>query len=115
MRTWLTRAAIALAAALTLAAVWEHLPGVTPNRLILYPVLLFPYALYALMTRGRGPHIAVLLGGVLFLAGLWVWVLLQGPASGVPSLLSAVVTHLIASTVIGITGLLVGRRTRVNP
>lgn len=110
MRTWLTRAAILVAAVLTLAAVWEQLPGMSANRLILYPVLLFPYGLYAVMTRGRGPHLAVLLGGVLFLAGLWLWVLLQGS----PSLLSAVVTHLIASTVIGITATLLGRRARVK-
>jgi uncharacterized membrane protein YjjB (DUF3815 family) len=110
MHTWLLRAAIAIAAVLTLVAVWEQLPGTSANRLILYPVLLFPYGLYAVMTRDRGSHLAVLLGGVLFLAGLWLWVLLQGPA-----LLSAVVTHLIASTVIGITATLLGRRARINP
>ena len=115
MHTWLPRAAIAIAAVLTLAAVWERLPGMTSNRFILYPVLLFPYGLYALMTRGRGPHLAVLLGGVLLLAGLWLWVLLQGPDSGGLSLMSAVVTHLVASTVIGITATLLGRRARLNP
>lgn len=114
MRTWLTRAAIGVAAVLTLAGVWDQFPGMTSNRLILYPVLLFPYGLYTMMTRHRGPHLVVLLGGALFLAGLWLWVLLQGPASGGPSLLSVVVTHLIASTVIGITATLLGRRARVK-
>lgn len=114
MRIWLLRSAIVVAAGLTLAGFWERMPGMTDNRLILYPVLLFPYALYALMTRERGPHLAVLLGGVLLLAGLWLWVLLQDPASGGPTLLFAVVTHLIASTVIGITGTVLGRGARTK-
>jgi len=111
MRTWLTRAAIAAAAGLTVAGVWERLPGMTSTRLLLYMVILFPYGLYAVMTRDRGPHLAVLLGGALLLAGLWLWVLLGGL-----SLLAAVVTHLIASTVIGITATRLGKRARsVNP
>jgi tryptophan-rich sensory protein len=112
MRTWLTRAAIVVAAGLTLAAVWERMPGMSHNRLILYPVILFPYGLYAVMTRDRGPHLAVLLGGVLLLAGLWLWVVLQDPASGGLSLPVAVVTHLIATTILGITVTLLGRRAR---
>ena len=112
MRIWLLRAAIAVAAGLTLAGFWERMPGMTDNRLILYPVLLFPYALYALVTRERGPHLSVLLGGVLLLAALWLWVMLQDPASGGPTLLFAVVTYLIAATVIGITATVMGRRAR---
>jgi tryptophan-rich sensory protein len=116
MRIWPLRAAIVVAAGLTVAGFWERMPGMTDNRLILYPVLLFPYALYALMTRERGPHLAVLLGGVLLLAGLWLWVMIQDPASGGPTLLFAVVTYLIASTVIGITATVLGRRSRpVSP
>lgn len=114
MRIWLIRAAIAVAAGLTLAAFWARMPGMTDNRLILYPVLLFPYGLFALTTRERGPHLTVLLGGVLLLAGLWLWVLLQDQASGGPTLLFAVVTYLIASTVIGITVTVLGRRSRAN-
>ena len=64
------------------------------------------------MTRERGPHLAVLFGGVLLLAGLWLWVILQDPASGGPTLLFAVVTYLIAATVIGITATVIGRRAR---
>ena|SRR6185295_2416336 len=111
MRTWLTRAAIAAAAGLTIAGVWERLPGMTSTRLLLYMVILFPYGLFLVMTRDRGPHLAVLLGGVLLLAALWLWVMLDGL-----SLLSAVVTHLIAATVIGITVMRLGKRARsVNP
>jgi tryptophan-rich sensory protein len=112
MRTWLTRAAIAVAAGLTVVAVWERLPGMTSTRLMLYMVVLFPYALYAVMTRNRGPHHAALLGGLLFLASLWLWVILQDPASGGPSLLAAMVTHLLVSTVIGITVMTLGKRAR---
>ena len=112
MRIWLLRATIVVAAGLTLAGFWERMPGMTDNRLILYPVLLFPYGLFLLMTRGRGRHLAVLWGGALLLAGLWLWVVLQDPASGGPTLLFAVVTHLVASTVIGITGTVLGRRFR---
>lgn len=112
MRTWLTRAAIVVAAGVTLAALWERLPGMSHNLLILYPVILFPYGLYAVMTRDRGPHLAVLLAGVLLLAGLWLWVVLRDPASGGPSLFVAVVTHLIASTILGITVMLLGKRAR---
>lgn len=112
MRIWLTRTAIVLVAGLTAAAFWERMPGMTTNRLVLYMVILFPYGLYTVMTRNRGPHHTVLLGGLAFLAGLWLWVMLQDPASGGPSLLSAVVTHLIASTVLGITVMLLGKRAR---
>jgi tryptophan-rich sensory protein len=112
MRIWLIRAVIVAAAGLTLAGFWERMPGMTDNRLILYPVLLFPYGLYLLMTRERGPHLAVLLGGVVLLAGLWLWVLLRDAAFGGPTLFFAVVTHLIASTVIGITVMTLGRRAR---
>ena len=116
MRIWLLRAAIVVAAGLTLAGFWERMPGMTDNRLILYPVLLFPYGLFLLMTRERGLHLAVLFGGVLFLAGLWLWVLLRDPASGGPTLLFAVVTHLIASTILGITVTTLGKRSRsVSP
>lgn len=63
------------------------------------------------MARDRGPHHAALLGGLLLLAGLWLWVLLDG----LP-LLAAVVTHLVASTVIGITVMTLGKRARsVSP
>jgi hypothetical protein len=112
MRTWLTRAAIVAAAGLTAAAFWGRMPGMTTNRLMLYMVILFPYGLYAVMTRNRGSHHAVLLGGLAFLAGLWLWVMLKAPGSGGPSTLSAVVTHLIASTVLGITVMLLGKRAR---
>jgi hypothetical protein len=112
MRTWLTRAAIVLVAGLTFAAFWERMPGMTTNRLMLYLVILFPYGLYMVMTRDSGPHHTVLLGGLVFLAGLWLWVMLQSPATGGPSTLSAVVTHLIASTVLGITVMLLGKRAR---
>lgn len=115
MRTWLTRAAIVAAACLTAAAFWERMPGMTSTRLMLYLVILFPYGLYAVMTRNPGPHHTVLLGGLVFLAGLWLWVMLQDPASGGPSLVSAVVAHLIASTVLGITVMLLGKRARLSP
>lgn len=112
MHTWLTRAVIVVAAGLTLAAAWERLPGTTPNRLLFYPVVLFPYALFALTTRQGGRHLTVLLGGLALLAGLWLWVLVQDPASGGPSLVFAVVTHLVASTALGIlvTGMAKRRR-----
>jgi hypothetical protein len=84
----------------------------TSTRLLLYMVILFPYGLYALVTRDRGPHLAVLLGGLLLLAGLWLWVMLQDPASGGPTLPFAVVAHLIASTILGITVTTLGRRAR---
>jgi len=112
MRTWLLRATIVVAAGLTLAGFWERMPGMTDNRLILYPVLLFPYGLFLLMTREPGRHLAVLLGGALLLAGLWLWVVLQDQASGGPTLLFAVVTHLVGSTVIGISGTVLRRRFR---
>jgi len=112
MRIWLLRVAIAVAAGLTLAGFWERMPGMTDNRLILYPVLLFPYALFALMTRERGPHLSLLLGWMLLLAGLWLWVVLRDQASGGPTLLFAVLAHLIGSTVIGITAVAWGRRAR---
>jgi hypothetical protein len=116
MRIWLIRAAIAVAAGLTLAGFWERMPGMTSTRLLLYMVILFPYGLYALVTRDRGPHLAVLLGGLLLLAGLWLWVMLQEPAFGGPTLLFAVVTHLIASTVLGIIVTTLGKRSRpVSP
>src|SRR5262245_58236407 len=109
MRTWLTRAAIAVAAGLTIAGVWGRLPGMTSTRLLLYMVILFPCGLYTVMTRDRGPHLAVLLGGSLLLSGLWLWVMLGGL-----SLFPAVVTHLIASTVIGITATRLGKRARAK-
>lgn len=112
MRIWLIRAAIAVAAGLTVAGFWERMPGMTSTRVLLYLVILFPYGLYVLTTRDRGPHLAVLLGGLLLLAGLWVWVMLRAPVSGGPTLLFAVVTHLVASTVIGITVTTLGRRGR---
>jgi len=116
MRIWLIRAAIAVAAGLTIAAVWERLPGMTSTRLLLYMVILFPYGLYTVVTRERGPHLAVLLGGLLLLAGLWLWVVLRNPAAGGPSLLVAVIAHLIATTVIGVTVMMLGKRARsVNP
>ncbi len=115
MRIWLVWVAIVVAAGLTLAGFWERMPGMTDNRLILYPVLLFPYGLFALTTRQRGPHLAVTLGGVLLLAGLWLWVLVQDPAAGGPTLLFAVVTHLVASTVIGITVMTLAGRFRRPP
>src|SRR6266545_222699 len=106
MRIWLTRAAIAVAAGLTIAAVWERLPGMTSTRLLLYMVILFPYGLYTVVTRERGPHVTVLLGGLLLLAGLWIWVMLRDPASGGLSLL--------ASTVIGISSMVLGKRARAK-
>ncbi len=116
MRISLVRAAIVLTAGLTAAAVWERLPGMTSTRLLLYMVILFPYGLYAVMTRDRGPHLPVLLGGLTFLAGLWIWALLRDPAAGGPSLLAAMITHLVGSTVIGVTVMALGKRGRsVNP
>ena len=112
MQTWLTRTAIVVAAGLTLAAVWERLPEFSSNQFLLYPAILFPYALFALTTRQGGRHMTVLLGGVIVLAGFWLWVLVQESASGGPSLVFAVVTHLLASTVLGITVTVLGRRTR---
>lgn len=112
MQTWLTRAAIVVAAGLTLAAVLERLPETSTNQLLFYPVLLFPYALFALTTRQGGRHLTLVLAGMIALAGLWLWVLVQDPASGGPSLISAVVTHLVASTVLGITVTVMGRRRR---
>ena len=113
MRIWLLRATIVAAAGLTLAGFWERMPGMTDNRLILYPVLLFPYALYALMTRERGPHLAVLLGGVVLLAGLWLWVILQEPASGGPTLLFAV--GVLATVGVLAASLPAWRAARVDP
>lgn len=115
MRIWILRAVIVVAAGLTLAGFWERMPEMTDNRLILYPVLLFPYALFLLMTRENGPHLAVLFGGALLLSGLWLWVMIQDPASGGPTLLFAVVTYLVATTVIGITATVLGRRFRQSP
>lgn len=109
MQTWLTRAAIVVAAGLTLAAVWERLPGMSSNQFLFYPAILFPYALFALTTRRGGRHLLLVLAGVIALAGLWLWVLVQDPASGGPSLVFAVVTHLVASTVLGIAVTVLGR------
>lgn len=110
MHTWLTRAVIVVAAGLTLAAVWERLPGSSPNHLLLFVTALFPYALFAMTTRQEGRHLPVLLGGVIALAVLWLWVLVQAPGSGGPSLVAAVVTHLVGSTVLGIIVTVLGRR-----
>jgi len=108
MQTWLARAAIVAAAGLTLAGIWQRMPAMSASLLLLYLVALFPYGLYTVMARGHGPHLAAALGGALLLGGLWLWVLLGGP-----SLFVAVVTHLIASTVIGITVMLLGKRSRL--
>jgi tryptophan-rich sensory protein len=115
MRTWLTWAAIAVVAGLTFAAFWERMPGMTSTRLLLYLVILFPYGLYAVMAHDRGPHRAVLLGGLAVLAGLWLWVMLRDPASGGLSLLAAVIVHLIATTAIGITVMTLGKRSHRSP
>jgi hypothetical protein len=115
MLTWLTRAAIAVAAGVTFAAVWIRLPGLGANELVLYPFVLFPYALFALMTRDRGAHLALLLGGTLFLIGLWLWVLVREPGPGGPSVFAATVTHLVTATVVGIIVMLLGRRARQSP
>jgi hypothetical protein len=112
MRTWLTRTAIVVAAGLTMAAAWERLSGFSSNQFLFYPVLLFPYALFALTTRQEGRHLPALFAGMAGLAGLWLWVLVQAPASGGPSLVFAVVAHLIASTVLGVLVTRLGRRRR---
>ncbi|HBL29516.1 MAG TPA: hypothetical protein DD490_22000 [Acidobacteria bacterium] len=108
MQIQLTRAAIVVAAGLTLAGIWQRMPAMSASLLLLYLVALFPYGLYAVMSRGRGPHLAAALGGALLLGGLWLAVLLGGP-----SLFAAVVTHLVASTVIGITVMWLGKRSRL--
>lgn len=113
MRT-LTQVLIVVAAGLTAAAAWDRLGGITTSKILLYLVILFPYALFAVIVRQNGRHQSFAFGGLLAVAGLWLWVLLQDQASGGLSLFAAVIIHLVACTVLGLAVTVLGKRARVG-
>lgn len=108
-----TRCALAAALAITLYGLWLRLPEMISSRIVLYLVVLFPFAFLA-MAIGSNPDrrlLAWVRGGALLFAGLWAWVVLGGTTYG-PSTYLAVILHIVLGAVVGIPAVILGKRAR---
>lgn len=108
-----TRCALAAAFAITLYGLWLRLPEMISPRIVLYLVVLFPFAFLAMAIRSNPDRrlLAWVGGGSLLFAGLWAWVVLGGTTHG-PSTPLAVILHIALGAVVGIPAVILGKRAR---